>query len=733
MIVKYLKTPGRLSYYLFFIILVLLGGTAPLLAATVKLEADLTVTNVHKLLAGSYARGQTGTLVLVYNTHAVDGDAGPLVGLYKPAHMKLTVTVNGEIVANANHGTIVLRDSGAENDGMKFVTHSGLNFKQAVDETLTGPQKSGLPLIIASFSLKGSRQDAFTDGLLPNIPAASRFSSSQFGLQYCSSCGTGGGFGRGVGFDVSNVKWSRLDIKDGAFTYSEDFDGTALPEFLVQSKGGVSARVSGGRLTFPGLARPQGRRDLGKSRSYVRTLAMDLAADSFVADITTTLVPGTAYGTAFFGIGPAEPTADFWGEPREGSHIYMRAAPSVFANGYLGVTRNRVENPVASVIQGAGDGTHRLRIAWNADRQQATFAVHKNYTGGEFQATSILGPIGTKELGFTYRNASVFFGGASGVQFDDFSITLAVGVSFNEISTLLGSALNVPTAQAAPDQSRVMHTQSAQIVGGFGARPIPGSSSCNDHWYNPFAGSSMCSLSSAHCDPGLHIVGDICLPSKTWKRKSAGNWAIRWDGSHELKAIPPAENNFIYEIKDGGTLPDDGLYIFVFRTDNGKLLIRRSDRPDDKRCYDPNGIDVNKKRDFSYPMNPASLPGDNPPENPMFVRHTQLSNWADVWSGGQLEIHNGSIIWISNESGHYRPGPLSLNYVVSLLETWSIADQDSIHRFIVIDLGNGRLHNPSHKTSTDCENEGAGIPGRNPPLTQAEIVRRTTAARQANN
>ncbi len=183
---------------------------------------------------------------------------------------------------------------------------------------------------------------------------------------------------------------------------------------------------------------------------------------------------------------------------------------------------------------------------------------------------------------------------------------------------------------------------------------------------------TSCTEYQSQCHSGYYGNREgVCWPS-SWTSTKIGQWAINFDKRWKLP-MDWIKLNWVTELKSGmRQTPADGLYIFVYRTSDNKLLIRRSDRPDDKGIY----ADGNKT--YSYPGNPAGN-GESPH---MFVRHTQLNGgWTNVWSAGQLEVYHGKIIWVSNASGHYAPPLPSLNYVTDTLQAWGLATPGSVKHF----------------------------------------------------
>ena len=173
---------------------------------------------------------------------------------------------------------------------------------------------------------------------------------------------------------------------------------------------------------------------------------------------------------------------------------------------------------------------------------------------------------------------------------------------------------------------------------------------------------TTCEAYQSRCDGGYRNRVGQCLPT-AWKPRSLGQWAIDFDQRWKLPMDWRALNS-VTELRPGMNQSiTDGLYIFVYRTTDNKLLIRRSDRPDDR------GLHSHGEKIYSLTGNPAGN-GESPH---MFVRHTQLNGgWSDVWSAGQLEYYHGQLLWISNASGHYAPSLTSLDYVLDTLVVWHL-------------------------------------------------------------
>lgn len=188
----------------------------------------------------------------------------------------------------------------------------------------------------------------------------------------------------------------------------EDFSGTSIPP-QFEAVGGVGSNVSpgtsccGGQVGGPvfenGHVRFQGLDTRGDQsgglRAYLRTIEDDYSSVSFVAEVTVTIP--TAYGypnigrnIVFFGLGPVLPV-DIFGGPAalQGSSISIATLPTNF------FPRFQVGNALDTEIDAncGGNGTHRMRLEWNAQTKTAVSSIDQNYSGGAFVADCTLEPI----------------------------------------------------------------------------------------------------------------------------------------------------------------------------------------------------------------------------------------------------------------------------------------------------------------------------------------------------
>jgi hypothetical protein len=152
-------------------------------------------------------------------------------------------------------------------------------------------------------------------------------------------------------------------------------------------------------------------------RSYVRTARADFAKQSFQAEVTTTLKGGGGAGCAFFGIGCGQGNAGAFQEPSTAPSVFLRIAPGDFAGGVLTTSVNGRESRSNSAS--VGDGTHRVRLTWDAAGKRVLFEVDANWDGQSFQADSAA-MVGASGVDFGGA-ARLFVGGANGVRFTQFA------------------------------------------------------------------------------------------------------------------------------------------------------------------------------------------------------------------------------------------------------------------------------------------------------------------------
>jgi hypothetical protein len=155
------------------------------------------------------------------------------------------------------------------------------------------------------------------------------------------------------------------------------------------------------------------------ARSYALTTRGDYAKESFQAEITVTIRSGHGgNGCAYFGIGKGQRNPADYDEPTISPSLVFRLAPSDFGGGFVTSILDGVTNDDQVQL---GDGTHRLRLSWDAAGKRAWLQIHPNWKpGAAFTPTlSLLVSSVPVEFG---DEAHLIVGGASSVSFTDFSV-----------------------------------------------------------------------------------------------------------------------------------------------------------------------------------------------------------------------------------------------------------------------------------------------------------------------
>jgi hypothetical protein len=164
------------------------------------------------------------------------------------------------------------------------------------------------------------------------------------------------------------------------------------------------------------------------ARSYQRTTRGDWATGNFVAEVTVTLRGGGGAGCAFFGLGRGEANPAMFHEPSVPPAVMFRMAPSDFCGGQIEAFVNATALDSATL----GDGTHRLRLWWNAARKSAWLEVQPHWTAGAAftPRLSLFAPAEALQFG---QDGHLFVGGAAGVTFADFSVRGATEAEFQRL------------------------------------------------------------------------------------------------------------------------------------------------------------------------------------------------------------------------------------------------------------------------------------------------------------
>lgn len=165
-----------------------------------------------------------------------------------------------------------------------------------------------------------------------------------------------------------------------------------------------------------------GSQPSGSDRGYLRTIAANYNTTSFRAEVTVTIPGGfSGNGIAYFGFGKGEPNCDFFCEVNTDPAMYLRILPSDFFGPKVEVT-SASEGTLATAYGVGGNGTHRLRLVWNAGTREITLSIMSKYSDdAEFVPTAVMGPyvLGPE---FDATNSHIFLGGAGMDSFDNLNV-----------------------------------------------------------------------------------------------------------------------------------------------------------------------------------------------------------------------------------------------------------------------------------------------------------------------
>lgn len=216
-------------------------------ADRVMIEAVGDIVFVNEYLGNAFTNGDIGQMVLIYDTDAVDQNPDPKIGEYsKNAIIFFQIT---DSKGNPYHtfdentgGTITVTNKGATGDGFDVSINSGANYNEAPNDGVSGPAKNKLPFLSTHLRLTKSLNDVYqNDSLTANFGDDDSWDDKNvwFELRYCSSCGAGGGFARGVNFQITDVDMDEnlnsIDFKPGPYKDGKAFflNGEIDPSSLV--------------------------------------------------------------------------------------------------------------------------------------------------------------------------------------------------------------------------------------------------------------------------------------------------------------------------------------------------------------------------------------------------------------------------------------------------------------------------------------------------------------------
>jgi hypothetical protein len=156
-------------------------------------------------------------------------------------------------------------------------------------------------------------------------------------------------------------------------------------------------------------------------RDYAVTPEKNFAWKSFVTEVTLTVKSGHGgNGCAFLGLGSGKPDPKAFGEPTAAPSLVFRFAPNDFGGGRIMAT---VDGKTAEETH-LGDGTHRVRLTWDAAKKRALLQVHRDVKPGEAFAPKI--SLFVPEVPAAFGEDTHFFvGGADGQSFSDYTARAA--------------------------------------------------------------------------------------------------------------------------------------------------------------------------------------------------------------------------------------------------------------------------------------------------------------------
>jgi hypothetical protein len=220
-------------------------------------------------------------------------------------------------------------------------------------------------------------------------------------------------------------------LANAASFFTENFSGLAMPANMES----VLPAASLDGTNHISFAAGNAVWNSSENRQYIRTIESDYFLINFRFEATIT-VSGGPWGGSFFGMGAGNANTGNFGEPTS-PNIMCVVWPTSFLSGGLDGRDNSAAVWLANGA--AGDGTHRLRMDWNATTKIAAISIDKNYTGGAFVADAT-GTLNGADNGFNATNSHIVFGGGENMIVDDIAVSsLETESSVRETISLDGS------------------------------------------------------------------------------------------------------------------------------------------------------------------------------------------------------------------------------------------------------------------------------------------------------
>ena len=204
---------------------------------------------------------------------------------------------------------------------------------------------------------------------------------------------------------------------------------TTIPATVTAlAANGLDVRSIGGWeiINFDGTGAEFGTGHGGdEGRNLLRTTEADYDSVSFDAYIT--VQNSTSPRIVYIGIGAG--AGGSWYQPDVGlagvDTVFLAinnwSASTVVQNDGVATTTYLSPDP------GHGDGTHRIRLAYDSVAHTVSFDLDKNYMGGAFVADTALGSVSTSALWSGSELGKIYVGGDDGVLLTDFDVVIPEG------------------------------------------------------------------------------------------------------------------------------------------------------------------------------------------------------------------------------------------------------------------------------------------------------------------
>ena len=204
--------------------------------------------------------------------------------------------------------------------------------------------------------------------------------------------------------------------------FSENFNDRNLNSFLQESSSNRTPEVvinygsNNARFSHP--------TNSTQTRKYIRTVDNTFYNKNVFFEVTAVMPNSTSpAGTPFIGLGPGTASTAYFGEPDHpilGVNIRPDLNVLYFHDKVPGDTYPTSDGNRLSDVRNV---RFRFRFTWNASTKTVFIQVDENYNGVSFNSDYSRVFDGSNN-GFTDSNMRVYFGGGTGVVFDDFHMVV---------------------------------------------------------------------------------------------------------------------------------------------------------------------------------------------------------------------------------------------------------------------------------------------------------------------